>query len=229
MKSRYNAFTLIELLVVMAIIAALAGVAAFSFGGANSGGVAVQNAQGTLSSLVSGVRASAALQNRNAGLFVNVTPGDDGFLHELLVAVEVAPNVWHARGESIQLPSEVYVVPKVAAAGAATFAIGASGDVQFGGTWNTGSWDLRSTGMKDAVNAVELKNEEGVDLGPTYLALLELQPVGQTVGNGKITLAPAKRASGGQLLFDDPNSVRGLTVSNYGVSRLLNDAQAMKN
>jgi type II secretory pathway pseudopilin PulG len=217
---------LIEMLVVIAVIGILAAVIGVSLGTGNSA-IALQNSQGTLLSALSGARAKAALNQTNAGIFVNATPTSDGFLREIQIAIEfdhdnspaTAPR-WIAKGDAIQLSSGIYLVPSAAAFPATIV------DFQP----NTAAWtDAQSTAYNDT--EIVLYGSDGTTRidSADYNRLVVITERGTTSGAGKLTLSPARVAAGATgLIFDQVQALRGARVSIYGVATLVEGLESFK-
>lgn len=227
MNSRHprRAFTLIELLVVIGLIAVLAGGIGLALG-RGDGGVAMQNAQGILASSVSSAKSVAALNQANAGLYLNVDPNSDGFLREVRIGVAASvdadgdpitpnENVRIQRGDPILLPKGTYVVP---ASGAL------SADVTYTGTW-TGLYSTLYTPTD-----VTLKRDDGIaNIPGTFHLLVDFNSRGtpDTSGGNRVILAPAVVQAADDLKFDRPETVRALVLSRYGFASFVNDKAAL--
>jgi prepilin-type N-terminal cleavage/methylation domain-containing protein len=211
-----SAFTLIELLVVIGLIAVLAGGIGLSLGQGNSG-IALQNAQSTLSSALSGARAQAALNQASAGLFVNSDPSAYGFLQELRIAALVdhdnnsaTPAVWVVKGDAVMLSKGIYLVPPVAAGFAVT-------QVDFQPT--AADWASARSTSYDTANTILYLSNGITPLGGTYRRLVILNERGTTGNNGSLILAPADVLPGGTgISFKNAEFLRGARVSRYGVA-----------
>jgi prepilin-type N-terminal cleavage/methylation domain-containing protein len=217
MKARiHHAFTLIEILAVIGIITLMAGV----FGLALRDGslaVALQSAQGTVAGLLVAAREQAAAKQNRALLVVDSDPADDDFLRGVHVAIETAPNSrqWQITGDDALLPRGIFVVPGGAAVIGAVFPAGEGA----GGAWPVGrisSLELASPGSISPVAG----NPSGIFLRMT-VPLTALGAAGAG-GGDKIVLAAARRTPLG-VIFDHPEWVRGVTLSSYGTTILVND------
>jgi prepilin-type N-terminal cleavage/methylation domain-containing protein len=210
-------FTLIELLVVIGVIAVLAGTIGLSLGTGNSG-VALQNSQGTLLSMLSGARAKAAIHQASAGIFVNATPGTEEFMREFRIAALIDHDnnpgtaaVWIARGDPILLSSGIYLVPPAAAF--------PTTEVEY--LPAAPAWlNAHSTAYNNA--NITIKMEDGTtDVSAAqYHEILTINPSG-TTSPGTVILSPADTLPGGSgISFSNPEALRGARVSNYGVATL---------
>lgn len=196
-------FTLIELLLVIGIITALAaGIGVALQGGDRS--VALRSAQGTLVSLLTAARGEAALAGRNAAFLVQADPGSDGYLCRVAVTVrDPADTSWIPLDDWATLPAGVYVLPVTTPTGAL-----AAPGVDWGG--------LRSSAFSAATEIV----------GATPCLVLSFTPRGTVSGGGSIVLATAVRVAPGgatPIQFAQPDAVRGVLVSSYGVATLVDD------
>jgi prepilin-type N-terminal cleavage/methylation domain-containing protein len=212
-------FTLIELLVVIGLIAVLAGGIGLSLGKGNSG-TSLRNAQATLASALSGARAQSALNQSKAALFVNAEPNSENFMKEFRIAVEVSANNWQIRGDPIILPSGVYLVPKEG-----VFA--SPNEVTFQGVWKSGStWTLYSTAY-DETN-VQLKDKSNANISADDYHEICSFSISGTTSPGKMVFSPAELQPDLSLKYDKPELVRGATISQYGVSSLIDEAESFK-
>jgi prepilin-type N-terminal cleavage/methylation domain-containing protein len=222
---RTRGFTLIELLVVIGLIAVLAGgIGAALLRGSPS--KALQNAQGSLSSLVTVARSRAALAQTDAAIFVNIEPGKDGFLRELRVAVLAGPGQWAAVGAPVILDRGIYLVPPATGVAAA--------DADF--EPSTAAWDdLRSNafGVTDITlrrpdNLANLSSDDYrmVELFNSRGGVEPFTTVGGARTDRRIVLSPA-RVDADKIVFDNPSAIRGFLVSRYGVGIFVNDDQSL--
>ncbi len=211
-----QAFTLIELLVVIGLIAILSGIIGLSLGTGDRG-IALQNAQGTISSALAGVRAQAAINLGNAGIFVNAQPDGDKFLRELRLAVYIDRGTgpyWEVRGDPIVLPQGIFVVPNNTAF--------PTSEVDFAGDWT----DLYSTKYDDTVVTLEDKGGDAIS-GDDYHQLVSMTSRG-TTSAGQLVISPGEFQAGGLVTFDKPDFVRGLKVSSYGIATAIQDAEGFR-
>lgn len=214
-------FTLIELLVVIGLIAVLAGGIGLSIGGGDKSN-GIKSAQNIISSLLSGARGQAALSQTDAAIVVNVTTTDENFLRELRIVKKNADNKWIVAGNPIFLDKGVYLVPRQSSGLPTT-------NVSFDTT--NGPWtDLYSTAY------------DTTDIGPLYFDDAGLNPISSakyrilrsftslgTTSDGKIVLTTADLTGPNQLKFNNPNNVRGVKISKYGVTTLINEAEGFRN
>jgi len=227
---RIVAFTLIEMLVVIGVIAIFIGTIGLSIGGGNKG-VAMQNAQGTLLSSLSGARAKAALYQTTAAIFVNASPDGSGFMHELRIAILVdhdnnptTPSVWVAKGDVIAFSDGIYLVPP-ASAFPPTIITYESPTVS--------DWTKAHSTAYDS-SEVELYAADGTTRidSMKYNRLIRLTERGTTSDAGSLILAPARvvpGATGLGLVFDEVQALRGARVSVYGVATLVEGLESFSN
>lgn len=217
-------FTLVELLVVIALIGVLAAGLGLAISGGGDRGAALQNAQSTINSLLSGARAQAALSQNDAKLFLNVTAPSattgvpDGFLREFRIArLDSGTNQWIVTGEGVTLPRGVAFVPP------STLASGYSLE---GGAWD----NRRSTAF--AAATTDLREKAGGAILPgSYREVIGFTPRGTLAGGTAdplIVLSPVETGAAG-VTFKNPDFVRGARLSNYGVAALVNEAAGFSN
>jgi prepilin-type N-terminal cleavage/methylation domain-containing protein len=216
--SRFG-FTLIELLVVISLIAVLsAGVGMVLTGGGDRAN-AMKTAQATLSSVLAGARAQAALHGSSASIYVNADPASVNFLREIRVVVPNGANLT-AKGDPIMLPKGVYLVPPSNAFTAAQveFKVPADWTDLYSNIYvNTDEELTDSAGNKILTSGTTVSEFN-------RLSSFKIQG---TTGSGKIVLAPADLQDG-KVVFDRPDAVRGMLVSQYGVSTFVNEASAFR-
>jgi prepilin-type N-terminal cleavage/methylation domain-containing protein len=228
MKSadRRKGFTLIELLVVIGLIAVLAGGIGVAMLGGNPD-KALQNAQGSVSSLITVARSKAAIVQADAALFVNIQPSGDGFLRELRVAVLQGSGNWAAVGDPVVLDRGVFLVPPTSGVPAANadYAPNAA-------AWN----NLRSNAFGSANTTLRLPDDSGNLSSDNYRMVERFNPRGGVVSfatvdsprsDRRIVLSPA-RVDSDKIVFANPDAVRGFFVTAYGIGVLVNDDEALK-
>lgn len=209
------AFTLIELLVVIGLIAVIAGGIGMALGRGDRGN-SLKTAQGTFSSVLSGARAQAALNSTDGGIFINADPSSDGFLREIRLAVDsTGSGNWQIKGDPIMLPSGIFFVPK-------------DGVFTSAQAEKTGDWS-KITITNYSSTGITLKDSANTSISSSAYHLICKFSVQGNVSSGstttgiKLALSPAELQSGGKVLFDKPDLVRGVVVSKYGVPSFIND------
>jgi prepilin-type N-terminal cleavage/methylation domain-containing protein len=225
-KNPRSAFTLIELLVVIGLIAVLAvgiGVA-MRDGNPTS---ALRAGQGSLIALMSSARGQAALTQSDAMIVVDVTNAEqEECLRSLQVVVRAGPaplDQWRPVGDPVLLPQGIYVVPP-------------AGTSVTGVSLNNGSWaDRRSKGFQSTTPAeiVERAHDavnypyypSGAFTARRYIRFQAFSPLGSTSSDGTILLTSGKRTGPAAISLDNPEMIRGVLVSRYGVPTIINEAE----
>jgi prepilin-type N-terminal cleavage/methylation domain-containing protein len=203
-------FTLVELLVVIALIAILVG----GIGAAlrNPGeSVALQAAQGTLTSLLNATRGRAASTQQNARLVISADPADaEKYLRCIQVVWQdpANPAGWLADNDAFNLPVGVYVVPSSVLA------------VPGNPAWPAArrSTALPALPLEMTINGVAAPG----------LYYVSFTPRG-TTGGGCVVLTVGRLRAGSPgpvLTLDAPDNVRGVLIRSSGALTLLNDAGA---
>ncbi len=239
-----RAFTLIELLVVIAVIGVLAGAVGMALRSGDRG-PALQAAQANLSSLISAARAQAALDNATATVLIWADSGDlDTYLRRACVAERVDTNndgtldAWARQGQVIDLPRGVYFAP---------------GDMggSYPAKWETGADWTGLTLTESQANASDgpsssqnfkiyddasgnwITDPLGTDKVYVTVAFDATGNLVSVQGNRSVsTLAVAtgvpEPGTGGGVLFQSADSLRGIDLSTYGVPLVLNEKSAFK-
>lgn len=218
-------FSLLELLVVVGLIAALALVL---LGGLGGGGKAasLQSAQATLANLVSAARMKAQAGGGGARLLIHVDPTSTGdparFLRYIAIQTQVSGGWEPVPAVEIYLPEGVYVVPgNLASIPAGLFAPGTA--IPWTKPDNS---PLRSTALRANQVLLLALNSPVAE----QWVSVSFAPAGTTAQSGDIILATGHRRPPGSYYpgespveLENPETVRGLTLSTYGLPALIND------
>ncbi|GAB1488442.1 hypothetical protein MASR2M8_08870 [Opitutaceae bacterium] len=205
MSARRQAFTVVELMVVLALLVVLAGAAGLALLQGNTT-IALQGGQAVLIQSLAFARTQAALSGRNAALAVSHDPAQpDQSLRVLAVALRAPSGAsWIRVSAWIPLPAGVALLPPTSPSGAW---------VEPESNW---------TGLLSSA----LSTEPAL-VGAEPALLLEFTPRGTVVGGGgDLVLAPCRRQSPGSaspLVFSEPEAVRGVAVSAYGVAEWIHE------
>lgn len=201
-------FSLIELLVVIGIMALMIGALGLSLRG--SGSVGLQSAQGTVASLVSNAQRQATLKQGVATLAIDADPASEGFLRTVHVFV-LASGSGNFEGEAT-LPSGVYFVP------------GSSGVT---GAVLSGGWPSTRLSTLSGMSTLTVNGKTG----NYFVTTFNFDATGKlsSTGGDKLILSPARRTSATTILFENPAFIRGVTLSAYGATVLINDATSFDN
>jgi type II secretory pathway pseudopilin PulG len=229
--SAQRSFTLLELLVVIGLIA---GMTFLLFGGLTGGGraMALQSAQATVTNLVTAARTKAPATNRKTRLLLNVDPSQpERYLRHLVLQVARQPGSspmdWDT-AQTATLPPETYIMPS---------ALG--GLVANAAEWkrvSDPSADLVSDVFANQAVTYTLEGDPaaqiwtGVAFTPnhTLAALGAGPPPKGTIVVVRGRLRPSGTYAEGQPPVElvNPQGVRGLVLSAYGVPAPLNDRSA---
>lgn len=201
----FEGFTLLEVVVVLGLLVVLMG-GAVAIGRGGGRAIALRTAQDTVMSLLTVARSEAALRGRNVALLVQTDSTARAFLlRRLVVAVEEgSPDVWFPLHAWQTLPSGVAFLPSVVPAGDA---------VEAGATWGA----LRSSALAGASVMCD-----GLACAP--LVFTSRGTVFR--GAGDLVLAPANPLSETSMdpwQYVQPEAVRGVSVSVYGLVTIVDD------
>ena len=213
MSSRVaRAFTLIELLVVLGLIALLMGGLGLGLREGQAAG-ALQTGQGMMASLLSAARGQAALTQRRVLLVVEAEAESEDFLRRIHLVYETTPGSdrWEGRSDGVLLPAGIFVVPGLANVSGAAFAAGSA------------AWPARRRSSLEPAMAGRITTPTGQ--GGGYLRMtapFEVAESGAAGGGERLVLAVARRTATG-VEFANPEAVRGVVLSSYGVAVLVNE------
>ncbi len=215
-------YTLLELLVVIGLIAALSY---FLIGGLGNSGksAALQSAQATMANLVAAARTKALASGQSSRVLVHVDAANPGqpqrYLHYVVVQIQTSTG-WLTIADTF-LPDGVYVVP----GNFATIPPGLfAANTPTPWTKVDGS-ALRSTALRSNQITSETINSAGTEQWVSFT----ISAYAGTAQAGDIILASGRLRPPGSYLsgaspveLDNPEDVRGLTLSSYGVPVLIN-------
>lgn len=221
-RLRAAGFTLIELLVVIGLIGALAAGIGLSMRGGTPTS-ALRAGQSSLVGLLSSARGQAALSQSDAMIVVDVTDAsNDECLRSLRVVVRAGSGLdqWRPVGDPITLPQGIYIVPPSSPSVSGFTLTGWSANRQSKG------FQATATGLTerpyDAVNYPY--NPTGAFTGRTYIKFQTFTPLGTTSGEGTILVTAGRKTGAAAITADNPELIRGVYVSRYGVPTLINEA-----
>jgi type II secretory pathway pseudopilin PulG len=214
--------TLLELLVVIGLIAALSFLLIGGLGGGRKS-AALQSAQATVANLVTAARVRAMSTGRSVRIMIHIDPGSSAQPSRFLryVALQSQDTGGWRTDADAYLPDGVYVVP-------GNFSTIPAGLFRANTTvpWNkTDGSALRSTALRSNQIASELLNSPRAEQWVGFT----LAAAGTTAQAGDIILAAGRRLAPGSYAegespveLENPEAVRGVTLSTYGVPVLVN-------
>jgi prepilin-type N-terminal cleavage/methylation domain-containing protein len=227
-----EAFTLIELMVVIAL---MAGLVAFFFGGRTGmhQASALSSAQATVANLIVVARTRAVATGRSTRLLVHIDPRDwrrpGRFLRCLAVQTETeTPGRWKTV-TTVYLPPGIYVVPGNFTATPAP--AGLFSDPAAPGWSRSDGAALRSTVLRD--DAAHVTSEAIGETAAERWASVAFTETGTTAQSGDLVLTTGHPRSPGSfaegeapVALDHPQAARGVTLSVYGVPALIDDHES---
>lgn len=221
-------FTLIELLVVIGLISILAAGIGLSMRGGNPT-AALRAGQGSLIALMSSARGQAALTQADAMIVIDVTNSNsDDFLRSLQVVVRTGADTWKPTGDPILLPQGIYVVPPTIAN------LEAAGKLKLADSWppkrRSSGFIIKAKTLPSDPDEIVVTLDEAVSTGAfsgkQYMRFQLFNPLGTTGTSGVLLLTSGKRSSATEITLDNPEFIRGLILSKYGVPTLINETDS---
>jgi prepilin-type N-terminal cleavage/methylation domain-containing protein len=216
-------FTLIELLVVIGLIAVLAAGIGLSMRDGNPSS-ALRASQNSLAGLLASARGQAALTQADAMIVVDATEGKNECLRSLQVVVRTgssaAPDKWRPVGDPVLLPQGIYVVPPPNSS---------INGVELSGSWAS---TRKSSGFSSASpGAIAERDPDATyTLAKTdafkdrkYLRFQVFGPLGTISSSGTLLVTSGRRTAATSVVLDNPEFVRGIFVTKYGVATLINE------
>lgn len=215
--ARRRGFTLLELLVVVGLIAGLsfALLAGLSGGGK---GMALQAAQTTVANLVTVARTRAVASGRSARLLFHADArSGPRYRRWIVLQEETDAGDWATRDFSV-LPEGVFVLPHRGQIPAGLYASGVA--------WTDAAGEpLESSVLFAPPVSVAVEGD-----GPEAWNALTFTAAGTIAGSGHLVLAPGRQRPPGAVpageapvQLEQPEAVRGLALSAYGLPRMVNE------
>lgn len=215
-------FTLMELLIVVGLIAALAVTITYALGGGGKA-VALESGQAMLANIVTAARTRAVASGRNVRILVRTQTDRDDYRRLLVLvqlrapalAASVAAN-WETIG-AVTLPAGVYLMPDSSQL--------IPGLLSNPSAWTGGGGSaLRSSVLENTTFNYDYdgRSEAWEFLGFTDNGTNETNAGDLILAAGRAR--PPDTANGSAPIeLTDPDAVRGVTLSSYGVVRLIHD------
>lgn len=222
LRSR-TAYTLLELLVVVGLIAAFASLLLGGLGGTGRA-AALQSGQAVLVDLVTAARTRALATGHRTRLLVRADPdAGEVFRRELALQEEGADGSWVLQ-ETVRLPEGIHVLPYRNRIPPGLYA-----DETAWVEYN-GSGRLESSALSSA--PLGLTGSDGEAQEWDYIQFAAAGTTGTSgtfvLGTGRL-LAPGTTAPGeAPVRLENPDGVRGLVLSAYGLPRLINDRRGFQ-
>ena len=205
------AFSLIELVSVMAIIIVMAGLLGYLLRGRGTESYGLQTAQNTVASLLSLARSQAALQGRDAGVFLHTDPGNrDRYLKFFIPVVRNESDTdWEILSEGVYLPQGCYALSISTPSGT---------EVEAGASWGT----IRSSALQTD-GSLDFEHGSAESYKGTVIS-----PRGTTGDAGNIVVATGRPQPDGldpAFVFTNPENIRAIKLSVYGQLTFLNNRE----
>jgi type II secretory pathway pseudopilin PulG len=212
-------FTLIELLVVVGLIAGLAFLLVRGLSGGRS--AALQSAQATVANLISAARTKAMASGYNARVLMHNDPHSDEASKKYLryLVLQTFDGTTWTSVSDVFLPHGVGILPRDLTT--------PSGLVNPGQLWQRSSdgTELRSTALRATTEHALMVNSTVMEQWTS----INFTPAGTTQNSNALVIGSviSLPPSDGQnfsspVQFDHPQSVRGMIISAYGVTVLVN-------
>ncbi|MCR6656704.1 MAG: prepilin-type N-terminal cleavage/methylation domain-containing protein [Opitutus sp.] len=213
-------FTLIELLVVIAIIA---GVTAVLIGGLRSNkAAALQNGQATVANLLTAARTKAAASGCRVRVLIHADPSNPARFRRMLVVQQESAykaDDWTLTLSVVSLPEGIVVLPHSSRVPTG-FYESSNGWRKSYGSEVLSSSSLHQSAITAAVQSSSDETWDRIQFTPNDT---------MTFGSGDVVLAravtrqPGSYAAGeSPVRAESPDSVRGVSISTYGVAALIN-------
>lgn len=218
----WRAFTLLELLVVLGLIAALSFVLIGGLGGGGKS-AALQSAQATVANLIAAARVKAVASQREARVLFHIDPNSplaaERYLRYYALQQRNASGAWETTQTGV-LADGVGVLPRLITSPSNLVAPGLN--------WTRPSDNgaLRSSAFRAA--AEEVLEIDGL-IGERWTAIT-IAAFGTTTNSGDLVLGaltrlpPTETTAGlSTVQFSNPEQVRGVSLSGYGLAVLVNE------
>jgi prepilin-type N-terminal cleavage/methylation domain-containing protein len=219
-------FTLIELLVVIGIISILAAGIGISMreGSPTS---ALRAGQNSLVGLLSSARGQAALSQADSMIVVDVTPGSEECMRSLQVVVRTGATAsvdqWRPVGDPIMLPQGIYIVPPSSSSITGITLTGSwTTKRQSSGFLTTTAGDLTER-PPDTTYTTPVTNAFS---GRKYIRFQVFSSLGTVGSAGTLLVSSGRRTSATDVTLDNPDFIRGVYLSRYGVPTFINETDS---